>query len=428
MRRLASVAIVVAAAVAAAAISCAPRPAVDFTEAERATLLSMSPKPPLPPDPTNRWADDACAARLGRELCFDPRLSADGSVSCASCHVPELSLTDGRALGQGMGTTARHVPTLWNTAFNRWWFWDGRADTAWSQVLGPMESRNEHGGTRVGVARIVAGDPALRAAYERLFGPLPPLEDRARFPEQARPDPWERWSPHAIAWKGMAQEDRDAIDAVAARVAKSLGAFERTLVGGEAPFDRFVAALRGKGGDLGALSPAAQRGARVFIGKGRCTTCHHGPLLSDLEFHDLHLESAVLEPRDTGRFRGIELLRRDPFNSAGAYADDGGATASKLEYLAQQPENWGQFKTPSLRNVARTPPYMHDGRFATLQDVVHYYRTLEGAVPPASHAEKTLQAVDLTDGEAEDLVAFLESLDEELPPVIRPGPLDGTCP
>ena len=423
MRRLALLALLALLATAA----CAPRPAVDFSEAERAALLTLSPKPPLPADPTNRWADDPCAARLGRALFFDPRLSADGSVSCASCHVPELGFTDGRALGEGMGTTARHVPTLWNTAYNRWWFWDGRADTAWSQVLGPMESRNEHGGTRTGIARIVAGDAGLRAAYERLFGALPPLEDLARFPAEARPDPWERWSPHALAWKGMAQADRDAIDEVAANVAKALGAFERNLVGGEAPFDRFVAALRGEGGDIRALSPAAQRGARVFIGKGRCTTCHHGPLLSDLEFHDLHLESAVLEPRDTGRFRGIELLRLDPFNSAGRFADDGGATAEKLEYLVQQPENWGQFKTPSLRNVARTPPYMHDGRFATLQDVVHYYRTLEGAVPPASHAERTLQAVDLTDGEAAELVAFLEALDEELPAIAPAGP-DPSCP
>jgi cytochrome c peroxidase len=379
-----------------------PQPPVaagGFTDAERAALLALSPKPPLPADPTNRFA-------------------GNGQVACATCHVPALAFANGQPFGQAIGTTARHVPSLWNTAYNRWWFWDGRADSAWAQALGPLEDESEHGGSRVQYARVVHGAPDLRSAYEELFGPMPPLGDAARFPPEGRPDAFQRWHPHVAQWKAMSPDDQHAIDVVASNIGKALAAYERRLVGGPAPFDVFVEGLRtGDEVKLAAIPEPARRGARLFVGKARCTTCHHGPLLTDFEFHDLHLASALAPPRDTGRFRGIELLRMDPFNAGGVLADARAPAAERLELVVQQPENWGQFKTPSLRNVALTAPYMHDGRFRALEDVLHYYRTFEGAVPPTAHAERTLQRLDLTDGEQADLVAFLEALTEE-----RPGP------
>lgn len=411
-------------ALAAIAAACrAPEgapPAADpmaFTDAERAALLSLSPKPPLPPDTTNRVADDERAAELGHRLFFDVRLSGNGAVACATCHVPGLGFQNARRFGEGVGITTRNVPTVWNSAHERWFFRDGRADSAWAQALGPLENAREHGSSRVALVRVVATSPDLRSRYEAIFGPLPPVEDLARFPEHGRPDAHERWHPHVAPWNAMTQRDRDAIDAAFANLGKAIAAYERRLVGGEAPFDRFVRGLReGDEALMASLPPAAVRGARIFAGKGRCLTCHHGPLLTDLEFHDLYLANPILPPRDTGRFRGVELVLRDPFNAKGPHSDDReGAGAAKLEYLAQRPENWGQFKTASLRNVALTAPYMHDGRFESLADVIRYYRTFEGAVPPSPHGERTLQRVDLTDAEGSDLVAFLEALSDAPP-------------
>lgn len=387
-------------------------------DAERAVLLTLSPKPSVPPDPTNRVADDPCAARLGHALFFDTRLSADGKVACATCHVSSAGFANAQRFGHGAGVTARHVPSVLNSGHARWYFWDGRADTAWSQALGPLESPAEHAFSRVGVVRVMAADPTLAAAYARLFGPLPDVSDGTRFPPHARPDPWRRREPHHLAWEAMAPADRDAVTRAFANAGKAIAAHERRLVGGNAPFDAFVAGLRdGDAAKLASLSEPAVRGARLFVGKARCTTCHHGPLLSDLEFHDTRLPPRPGLERDTGRFRGIELVKGSELNAAGPYSDErDGDAARRLERVAQQPENWGQFKTPSLRNVAVTAPYMHDGRFATLREVVRYYSTLEGAVPPDAHSERTLVKAYLTEPEQEDLVAFLDSLTEEPPP------------
>ena len=116
------------------------------------------------------------AARLGQALFFDTRLSADGSVACATCHVPAKSWTDGKRLGAGIANVSRHTMTLWNVAYNRWFFWDGRKDTLWSQALGPLEDAREHGTSRVGILHVLASDPGYARAWRDVFEPLPDVE------------------------------------------------------------------------------------------------------------------------------------------------------------------------------------------------------------------------------------------------------------
>jgi len=395
-------------------------PGVAFEPDEQRILLQLSPVPEAPPDPTNAFERDPAAARLGQALFFDARLSRDGSVSCATCHVPEKSWTDGRKLGLGLENLSRHTMTLWNVAANRWFFWDGRKDTLWSQALAPLEDPREHGTSRLAVVRQLAGDPGYRRAYTEVFGALP---DLAGLPSDARPVPGEPEHEHQLAWNTLAPERQEAVTRAFVNVGKAIAAFERRIVSRGAPFDRFVEGLRaGDPAGQAALSPSAQRGAQLFIGKANCLFCHDGPNFTDLEFHDNRVPVGE-EGGDPGRKLGIRRLRADPLNSTGRFADDGGATGKKKVGALIDDSHGGKlFKTPTLRNVARTAPYMHEGQFATLAEVVHFYSTLEGA-SPESGSERLIRVLGLSDAEQADLVAFLESLtDESLPPELHGPP------
>jgi cytochrome c peroxidase len=393
-----------------------------FTEEERSILLELSPVPEPPPDPTNAVSESAAAARLGQALFFDARLSADGSISCASCHVPAKSWTDGKPLASGLSGLSRHTMTLWNVAHNRWFFWDGRKDSLWSQALAPLEDPREHGTSRLAILHVIAGDAGYARAWREVFGALPELGDARRFPPEGRPVPGEPEHAHALAWAAMAPADQEAVSRAFANVGKAIAAFERLLESRAAPFDRFVEGLRERdAAKVAALDARAQRGARIFVGAGRCVVCHDGPSFTDLEFHDNR--APLGEGGDPGRKLGLRRLRDDPFNVLGGFADDGGETGRiKLGLLARDVHPGKQFKTPTLRNVARTAPYMHDGQFATLADVVRFYSRLENA-SPENPSERIVQLLDLSPGEEADLVAFLESLtDESLPPELLGPP------
>ncbi|MCK6448443.1 MAG: cytochrome-c peroxidase [Planctomycetes bacterium] len=403
-----------------AIVAAAQDPAAAAPEFDAKTLTRIrqhSPRPPPPADPTNRVADDPRAAAFGQRLFFETRWSKNGEISCATCHEPERAFTDGKQLGEGLGKLERHTPSVLDVAYNRWFFWDGRADTLWAQAPGPLENDAEMGATRVGAAALVAEDAALRAAYTELFGAPPDVADRTRFPRDAKPSATNA-SANA-AWLGMREEDRDAIDVVLANLAKSFAAYQRKLVTGPAPFDRFVEGLvDGDTTKLAALSPSAQRGLALFVGKANCRLCHSGPNFSDGEFHALGLVPlAGPPPRDSGRHAGAKLVKEHPFNAASRFSDarDGDA-ALRLSTVRSAPEMWGEFKTPSLRNVARTAPYMHEGQFTTLEQVVRFYSTMEGALPVGHHQETILQPLGLTDVEIADLVEFLRTLDGTDPP------------
>ncbi len=381
-------------------LACAP--ALD--EAEWQVIGTLSPMPVAPADPTNLVADADDAAELGHLLFFEERFSANEAVSCATCHSPTTGFADAERLGEGIAQVGKNTPTVLNTAWNRWFFWDGRADTAWMQALGPLEDPREHGANRVALIRVVATDSALSVAYTAIFGALPPMTD-ARFPPDARPVPDPVDDPQNVAWEAMSAEDQSLINLHFANIGKAIAAYERRLARVDAPFDRFAA------GDPAALSPAAQRGLALFVGEGRCTLCHSGPELSDREFHNLALDTrGWLDPApDYGRYTGIFDVIESPFNGAGVYSDDPVVGAAKLNYIALTDEQIGQHKTPSLRNVALTAPYMDGGHFAGLEDVLGFYSTL-GEEGGEGHREDILQPLDLSAGDVADLTAFLESL------------------
>jgi cytochrome c peroxidase len=388
---------------------------VTFTELEQRRILQHSPLPSLPPS-TSRYADDDRAARLGQFLFFDPRLSANGEVSCATCHDPANGFADGKPVAEGMGSGTRHTPALWNVAYNRWHFWDGRADSLWAQALNPIERDIEMGSSRLELAHLVFEDPTLRRAYESIYGALPPLDDRGRFPPKGRPVPERPSDPMHQAWSTMRDDDRAAVDLLFVNAGKAIAAYERRLVSRRAPFDVFVEGLReGDGTRMSAISPSAQRGLKLFVGVGECRLCHRGPNFTDGEFHDIRVA-----PRDGGlptdpaRFDGVRLLQQDPFNALGPYNDDPeGRAAQRLKFLANGPHNWGAFKTPSLRNVARTAPYMHQGQFETLAQVLEFYSTLKGALPADHHDETILVPRNFSPEQQADIIAFLESLTDE---------------
>lgn len=156
-----------------------------WTEAEIVVLRSLflGSLPPLPPDPSNAVADDPRASRLGERLFLDPRLSANGGISCATCHQAVRHFTDGLAKGQAIGTSKRNTPSIVGTAYSAWLYWDGRRDSQWSQALSPLEDPNEQGTNRMHILRVIAGDEFYRQQYEALFGPLPDVEDTVRFPQ-----------------------------------------------------------------------------------------------------------------------------------------------------------------------------------------------------------------------------------------------------
>ena len=270
--------------------------------------------------------------RLGRSLFFDPRLSGSGWISCATCHNPGLSWADGLplALGDGMRSLPRRTPTILNLAWAPALLWDGRAESLEEQALGPIAAQGEMNLTlQELVLRLQAID-----GYRDLF---------------ARAYPGAAISPEIVA--------------------KAIATFERTIVSGVAPVDRWVA------GEEGALSPAAVRGFVVFNDKARCSTCHTGWRFTDDGFYDIGVADS-----DIGRGA---VLPRIP-----------------LARFA--------FKTPTLRNIAERAPYMHNGSSPTLEDVIELYD--RGGLAARASLSPEIKPLGLTPLEKHDLVAFLRTL------------------
>ena len=167
--------------------------------------------------------NDAQAANIGYQLFYDKRLSQDGDVACATCHNPEKTFTDGKILSEGVGRTNRNAPTIVGASHNIWQFWDGRADSLWQQALGPLENPNEHGFTRVAVAKLVAKQ--YRSEFETVFGPMPDFEDDYRFPENASPIGDNNAQ---TAWNQMTESDRAYVNTVFVNVGKSIEAFKHS--------------------------------------------------------------------------------------------------------------------------------------------------------------------------------------------------------
>lgn len=371
-----------------------------FSDNEWAVVESLSPLPNKPPpSPTNRVADNPDAAQLGQMFFFDARFSKEGTISCATCHSPFHGFADVEATSLGNRRGTRNAPTVLNAAYNEWQFWDGRADTLWAQALFALEGEDEQAGTRLQYAHLVYQH--YQANYEAIFGPLPELEDAMRFPPDGKPgDP---------TFDDMSEADRIAVNTVFANIGKAIEAYERLLISRNAPFDRYVA------GDEEAITLEAKRGLKVFIGKGVCVLCHGTPYFRDNDFHNIGIPQDGL-PEDTGRFQGVAKLLADPFNSAGIYSDSRADAAQMLNLLEPRLEHQGEFKTPTLRNVALTAPYFHTGEFPTLASVIEFNNVGGTTNEFIGRSAVRVEPLHLTEQEKQDLVSFLETLTGEPPP------------
>lgn len=292
-------------------------------------------KPPLglaavPQKPDNPVTKEK--AELGAALYFDPRLSIDGSISCASCHNPSLGFSNALPVAIGFkgqkGT--RNSPTIYNSGYEDAQFWDGRALTLEKQAFGPLENPVEMGPQKLD--QIAARLNAIRG-YRQWFQKI--------FDGPATPE----------------------------RIGKAIATYERTILSGNAPVDRFV------NGDTSALSPQAQRGFALFKGKGNCTLCHVGFNFADGDYHNIGVGMSKKKP-DLGRFE-----------------------------ITRNPADKGKFKTPSMREIADTGPYMHDGSVKTLEAVVELYNR---GGEKNFNLDKQIVALHLTEAENADLVAFLK--------------------
>lgn len=348
-----------------------------FTEDQLALIKSMA-NPTIESDTTNSLEQNDDAALIGQRIFFDPQFSANSEVSCATCHKPELYFTDGEAVSTGISTVTRNAPTVLNAAHQRWFFWDGRTDTLWGQPIQTMEHPAEMGANRKDIAKTITQDPAYSALWKELFG----------------------------------NTNNEDIVSIVSKVAKCLAAYETKLIAVDSPFDRFAL------GDKKALSESAQRGLQFFIDEGGCLRCHFGPWFSDGAFHTVGVRPLDGGPlRDSGRFDAIAKLKEAQFTAGSDQSDDQlGTRAIISKHIARRQEDWGAFRTPSLRNVAKTAPFMHAGQLATLEDVVEHYSTLENFVTADHHRETILVPLELDDQGKSDLIAFLESLTGDLPP------------
>ena len=355
-----------------------------LSNADIPRIVSFGPwPPPTVRDPSNRVSGRPTAIAFGQRLFNDKRLSRDGTLSCASCHRSALGFSDGLPQAMGMARGERNTLGLANLAGQRWFGWDGANDNLWAQSLRPLVDAREMGGSLAHIADTVRSQPALRRDYRRVFGHAPGRDD-----------------------------ERVAID-----VAKALAAFQETLVTQRTPFDDFRDAVqRGDRAAAAAYPQAAQRGLALFIGAGRCYVCHGGPHFSNGEFHDIGIAHFVAPGRvDAGRHGGIKALRASRYTLLGAYNDDATqVSATATRHVELQHRNFGEFKVPTLRNLARTAPYMHNGSLATLRDVLLHYSELPEERLHAD-GEKLLVPLRLQPAQIDDLLAFLDSLNTPSP-------------
>ncbi|MCH8620550.1 cytochrome c peroxidase [Undibacterium sp. TS12] len=317
--------------------------------------------------PAVSQADDAAKSTLGQQLFFDKKLSRDNTISCASCHQPEHAFSDARKLAQGINGQAgtRNTPSLINAVFNQSQFWDGRRSTLESQAADPFLNAREHGlPDAAALLAKLRHDPAYRLPVQKAYG----------------------IAPNALQLQ---------------HITGALASFERTLVAGNSAFDRYYYK-----NEKTSLTPAAQRGLQLFTGSAQCATCHkidkNDALFTDNQFHGLGVGFKKIEarlPQLTQR-----LVRAQEQNNSLDQAVLSEEDIAELGRFAVtlNPADIGKFRTPSLRNVALTAPYMHDGSVATLAEAVEleiYYRSAESQKP-----------LILTPLEKADLVEFLKAL------------------
>lgn len=317
---------------------------------------------------------------LGRMLYFDPRLAGDSSISCAKCHDPAKGFSNGLQMSDAYPGTKhwRHVPTVLNAAYLKHQFWDGRAGSLEEQAVGPIAAPIEMNQNYAHLVEKLMGIPWYRDQFKKVF----------------------------------------KSDITMDNLAKAIAAFERTIVSKPGPVDRYLA------GDKSALSDYQKKGMDLFTGKANCIACHHGAALSDGEFHTTGVPE--IEPLKTEADR---IATRHFFAADQKYPNPRGIKGDYgREFITKSQSDRGKFKTPSLRELVHTAPYMHNGAFETLDDVIEFYMQGGGDHP---NKDSLLKPFELTDEEFDQLREFLEVLSSPEPikvekPAELPKKDDGT--
>jgi cytochrome c peroxidase len=393
-------------------VAVAADTAPSFTRDEIAGILRHGPwPPPRVRDSSNHVSGNAQAVAFGERLFFDARLSINGKLACATCHVPASGWADRRAMAAGLGQTLRNTLSVINAGFNRWFGWSGASDSLWAASLRPLLDRGEMGSAERHVAALIRRTPELACDYRSTFGRDPEADDESVF----------------------------------VNVGKALAAYQETLVSARTPFDDFRDALARNDRATAARYPlAAQRGARLFTGKGGCNTCHVGPHFTNGEFDKVGIPVRHADGNhDWGRYDGVKTVLASRFNLQSRYNDNPArAQAISTRHVALTVETYGAFKVPGLRNISLTAPYMHDGSLANLLDVVRHYSEIDevklhiaashphaelGEELPSRPAQVVPRTLNLTEQEMNDLVAFLETLTEPRPMIPNPAARSAAC-
>jgi len=361
-------------------------------------------------DKTNRVVNNEDAAKLGQKLFFDKRFSKDNSVSCSTCHKPELYFTDGLPQAVGLQKTLRNAPSIVGASNEIWFFRDGRTDSLWSQALHPIENSQEHGGNRSQFAQVIFNDPELKAEYEKVFGPMPDISDNSRFPVNAGPT---RVKPVMKAWKSMPIADQKIISTIYVNGGKAIAAYESKLQPAPSRFDDYVKAVGDNDTNTmqSILSKDEVAGLNVFLNKGKCFICHNGPMFTDQGFHNIGTPPLNVKRYDFGRSKAVRRVKKNQFNCLSEFNDAKDKSCNELKYMVfHEEDTLAAFKTPSLRNVTKTAPYMHAGQYKTLKEVIKHYND-----PPSTKVGMNkLLDIDLTDQEMAQLEAFLKSLNSPI--------------
>jgi len=310
-------------------------------EAEDTSFYEPLPTGIYPLD--NPWSQEK--EDLGKLLYFDPRLSGDNSISCATCHHPDKGWSDGqpRAIGFGGKELGRHSPTVINSGYFEVQMWDGRAPSLEAQAKGPIQAAGEMNQNADELIEELGAIPEYREMFSKVFGD-----------------------------SGLTFDN----------IAKAIATFERSVVSTNSAYDKYMQ------GDENAMSSAAVNGMKLFFGKGKCSICHNGPALTDSGFHNIGVKQHGPLTEDLGRFN----ISKDDFDK-------------------------GAFKTPGLRGISQSAPYMHDGSEATLKGVVEFYNR-GGDV--AENRTGLITPLELSEQEVLEMVEFLKALDGE--------PIDATIP
>lgn len=305
---------------------------------------------------------------LGKMLFFDPRLSGDSSMSCAKCHDPEQGFSNGQQLSDAYPGTKhwRGVPTVLNAAYAKMLFWDGRSPNLEDQATGPIQAPIEMNQNPDHLVHKLRQIPYYREQFKKVF----------------------------------------KSDVTFKNIAKAIATFERTIISRNVPFDAYLQ------GDKSALTAQEVRGLELFSGKANCIACHNGPVLSDGKLHALGTPEIKPLRMDSDR-----IATRHFFAQGAGYKNFRISADYGRELITKSAEDRFKFKTPSLREIDETAPYMHNGAFVTLEEVVSFYNKGAGKIP---NKDPLLKPLGLTQQEQTDLVAFLEALSGDLIEVDAP--------